>query len=208
MVRDSTREARGLDDVMRALFARSITSAGRGYAPGEFEEVAESVCRCRLDTFFAREVRGAEPIDMRPLFGRLGLREIVDSVPAVDSVGNALPDLRVVIDFTLAGAPRLVIRDSATPWAKAGLRTGDRLLTIGGEPVRAFQDFRRAVSRVRVDNTELTSSIPVEIERQGQRMRVSVAVLGYRRARVRLVDAEVVTPTERARRDLWLRGGD
>lgn len=122
MVRDSTREARGLDDIMRAMFARSLTTDKRGYAPGEFEQVADSVCGCRLDSFFAREVRGAERIDMRPVLGRLGLREVIDSIPATDSAGNA--------------------------------------------------------------------------------------VSGYRRARVRLTDAATVTPTERARRDAWLRGGD
>jgi predicted metalloprotease with PDZ domain len=208
MVRDSTREARGLDDIMRAMFARSLTSARHGYAPGELAQVADSVCGCRLDSFFAREVRGAERIDMRPVLGRLGLREVIDSIPATDSAGNALPDLRVLIDFTLPGAPRLVVRDSTTPWAKARLRTGDRLLTIGGEPVRAFQDFRRAVTHVRVDDSEGSLAIPVEIERRGQRILVSVAVSGYRRTRVRLMDAATVTPAERACRDAWLRGGD
>jgi predicted metalloprotease with PDZ domain len=208
MVRDSTREARGLDDIMRAMFARSLTTDKRGYAPGEFEQVSDSVCGCRLDSFFAREVRGAERIDMRPVLARLGLRAVIDSIPATDSAGTALPDLRVLIDFTLPAAPRLVIRDSTTPWARAGLRTGDRLLTIRGEPVRAFQDFRRAVARVRVDDSEGTSAIPVEVERQRQRIRVSVPVSGYARARVRLMDAATVTPTERVRRDAWLRGED
>jgi predicted metalloprotease with PDZ domain len=208
MVRDSTREARGLDDIMRAMFARSLTTDKRGYAPGEFEQVSDSVCGCRLDSFFAREVRGAERIDMRPVLARLGLRAVIDSIPATDSAGTALPDLRVLIDFTLPAAPRLVIRDSTTPWARAGLRTGDRLLTIRGEPVRAFQDFRRAVARVRVDDSEGTSAIPVEVERQRQRILVSVPVSGYKRARVRLMDAATVTPTERVRRNAWLRGED
>ena len=206
MVRDSTHEARGLDDIMRAMYARSLTSAKRGYAPAEFEQVADSVCGCRLDSFFAREVRGAGPIDVSPVLARLGLRDVIDSIPAVDSAGNAMPDLRVLIDFTVPATPRLVIRDSTTPWAKAGLRTGDRLRTIGGDTVRVFQDFRRAVSRIRVDDPEGTSAIPVEIERQGQRVRMSVSVSGYRRARVRLTDAATVTPAERARRDAWLKG--
>jgi len=200
MVRDSTHDARGIDDIMRAMFARSITSSPRGYSPEEFEQVADSVCECRLDALFARQVRSAARIDVRPVLARLGLRAVIDSIPATDSVGNALPDLRLFFDFTIPGSPRLIIRDSSTPWAKAGLRTGDRLLTISGEAVHSFQDFRRAVQGASV--------VPVEIERQGQRVRVTVAVSGYRRARVRLMDAATVTPTDRARRDAWLNGRD
>jgi predicted metalloprotease with PDZ domain len=149
-------------------------------------------------------VRDVGPIDVRPELARIGLRAEVDSVPATDSVGNALPDLRVGIDFTLPTSPRLVIQDSTTAWGAAGLRSGDQLISIASEPVYSFADFRRVVSGLRV--SEDASAIPVEIQRHGQRMRLSVPVAGYRRTRVRLVDAATVTPVERARRDAWLRG--
>jgi predicted metalloprotease with PDZ domain len=204
LVRDSTHESKGLDDIMRAMFARGLTSAGRGYSEDEFERVADSVCNCRLDEFFARQVRGGGPIDVRPELARLGLRAEIDSVPATDTLGNALPDLRLGIDFTIPASPRVVIRDSSTSWAVAGLRTGDQLISIAGEPVHSFGDFQRAVSGLRV--SEDASAIPVEIQRHGQRMRFSVPVAGYRRARVRLIDAATVTSAERARRDAWLRG--
>jgi len=204
LVRDSTHESKGLDDIMRAMFVRSLTSAGQGYADGEFERVADSVCTCRLDEFFARQVRGAGPIDVRPELARLGLRAVIDSIPATDTLGNAIPDLRVGIDFTIPTAPRLVIQDSSTAWGGAGFRSGDQLLTIAGEPVQSFADFRRAVSGLRI--SEDAPTVPVEIERRGQRMRFSVPVTAYRRARVRLVDAATVTSAERARRHAWLEG--
>jgi predicted metalloprotease with PDZ domain len=203
LVRDSTHESKGLDDIMRAMFERSLTSAGRGYSDDDFERVSDSVCTCRLDELFARQVRGAGPIDVRAELARLGLRAEIDSVPATDTLGNALPDLRLGIDFTVP-TPRLVIQDSSTRWSAAGLRTGDQLITIAGEPAHSFADFRRALSGLRVG--EDASAVPVEIERRGQRMRVSVLVAGYRRARVRLVDATTVTSAERARRNAWLHG--
>jgi predicted metalloprotease with PDZ domain len=203
IVRDSTRETRGLDQIMRAMFERSLTSAQRirGYPPEEFESVADSVCGCRLDAFFARQVRGTGPIDVSPVLARLGLRMVLDSIPAVDSAGNPLPDRRVFIDLTRPTVPRLVVRDTASAWGRAGLRTGDHLLTIDGASMHSLADFRNALARLRVGDSPV-----VEIERAGQPMRVSVPVTAYLRARVRLSDAPTVTAAERARRAAWLSG--
>ncbi len=52
LILDSTHEHRGLDDVMRAMRARTAAPDGRGfrgYTPAEFEQVADSVCHCRLE---------------------------------------------------------------------------------------------------------------------------------------------------------------
>lgn len=206
LVRDSTRDARGLDDVMRAMFERSLTSESqrlRGYTPEDVEVVADSVCGCRLDLFFEREVRGTGPIDLRPALARLGLRLVIDSVPATDSVGRPLPDRRLFIDLPDSGPARLVVRDS-TPWAKAGLRSGDRLRSIDGVPVRSFADFQRALARLGTPDSAAASM--VEIERGGRTMRVRVPVESYRRSRVRVIDAPTVTSEERSRRAAWLEG--
>ena len=208
LVRDSTHDARGLDQVMRAMFARSLTNASQrvhGYAPEDFEAVAQSVCRCRLTALFSREVQGTGPIDLRPALARLGLRLVIDSVPATDSVGNPLPDRRLYIDFADSSTARLVVRDSTT-WAKAGLETGDHLRAIGGEAVHSFADFRRALDRLGAPDSEAPTAVAVEVERAGQTMRMNVPVVGYRRPRVRVVDAPSVSAIERSRRAAWLAG--
>ena len=208
LVRDSTRDAHGLDDVMRAMFERSLTNASQrlhGYTPEDFQSVAESVCRCRLGDFLARQVRGTGPIDLRPALARLGLQLVIDSVPATDSAGRPLPDRRLFIDLPDSSPARLVVRDF-TPWAKAGLRTGDLLRSIDGEPVHSFADFQRALGRLGTPDSAAPSVVVVEIERGGRAMSVRVPVEGYRRPIVRVIDAPTVTPLERSRRAAWLEG--
>jgi predicted metalloprotease with PDZ domain len=92
-IRESTREARGLDDVMRAQFRAS--RAGRGFSSSSLEATVDSVCVCRLDHLFATQVRGPAPIDLRPALARLGLALMVDTVPAIESAGKARPRVRV-----------------------------------------------------------------------------------------------------------------
>jgi predicted metalloprotease with PDZ domain len=208
IVRDSTRDSRGLDDIMRVMFERSLTSTSQrvhGYSPEHFEAVADSVCQCRLDVFFAREVRGTGPIDLRPALAGLGFRLVIDSVPATDSAGHLLPDRRLFIDLADSSSARLVVRDS-TAWARGGLRSGDHLRTIGGEPVHSLADFQRALARLGTPDSAAPSAVVVEIERRGRTMRVSVPVAGYSRPRVRVIDAPTVTLMERSRRDAWLEG--
>lgn len=200
LVHDATRDTRGLDDVMRALFRPS--AGGHGFTSASLAAVIDSVCGCRLDPVFAAQVRGSALIDMAPVVGRLGLRLTVDTVPAVDSVGAPLPDLRLGMDFTRQEPPvRLVVRNPASAWSRAGLRTGDDLVTIGGRAVQRFGDLRRVLDALRIGDTAA-----VEIARAGARQRLRVGVTGYSEPRIRFSDVPEVTAEQRTRRARWLDG--
>jgi len=60
-----------------------------------------------------------------------------------------------------------------TPAEKAGLRKGDKILAIGGEPIYYFSDVSPAINLV--GNTH---SIPFTIEREGVRMELKVVPNG------------------------------
>jgi predicted metalloprotease with PDZ domain len=201
MIRDSTAGVRGLDDVMRALFAAAAD--GHGFASRDLELAADSVCACRLDGVFKRQVRGSSPIDVTPLLNRLGMRLLIDTVAATDSVGAALPDLRVGIDGGGGDGAglTLVVTNPASLWARAGLRTGDQLVRFGRRDVPGAPDFWPALRALRVGD-----SADVTVLRDGERRNVRVAITGYRRPRARLVDAQTITGEQRARRERWLAG--
>jgi predicted metalloprotease with PDZ domain len=200
VVRDATHDARGLDDVMGALFRQS--AAGQGFTSASLEAVIDSVCGCRLDQVFATQVRGGALIDVGPVIERLGLKLNVDTVPAVDSARVPVPDLRLGMDFTRPGPPlRLVVSNPASAWSRAGLRTGDDLLAIGGRAVHSLGDLRRELAALRIGDTAV-----VEIERAGAGQRVRVGVTGYSEPRIRFSDAPEVSPTARTRRARWLDG--
>jgi len=186
---------------MRALFRRA--AHGHGFRDAEWEAIADSVCRCQLDHLFETQVRGAEPIDAQPTLARLGLALTVDTVAAVDSAGNALPDPWLRVDFTrLPATPLvLVLSNPASAWSHAGLRTGDTLVAFNGAAVGSFGDLRRRLSVLRVGDTAA-----VDIRRTGREEHVRVVVTGYSRPRVRISDHSTVSAAEHARRVRWLAG--
>lgn len=201
-VRDATQERAGWDDVMRALFERSRRASDSGYTSESLEALVDSVCTCDLDAFFARDVRGPGPIDVEPLLARLGLEVRVDSVPATDSSGHALPDLRLGFDFTAPpGVLRLVLTNPATAWARAGLETGDELVALDGTPVGTYAEQQAALRPLHVGDR-----VRVDYRRAGTPRIVNVPLTGYVRPRVRFVDRSDVTPDERSRRAAWLTG--
>lgn len=202
-LRVATHDRRGLDDLMRALYAASQSPQYHGYTEADVIHSADAVCDCRLDGFFANEVRGAGPIDPTPILARLGLRLVVDSIPASDSAGRLLPDARVGIDFTAPpGVLRLVVTDSTSAFARAGVRTGDELLSVNGTAVSTFAGLRAATSRISVGDTAA-----LQLRRGDRVLDLAVPLAAYRRPRVRFVDAAVVSATERRRRAAWLNGG-
>ena len=200
LLRDSTQGTRSLDDVMRALFAQS--KSGAGFTDAGLERIADSVCGCRLGAVFTRQVRGASLVDAATIVAPLGLRVMVDSTQAVDSAGNALPDLR--IGMTLAqtgGPPRLVVRNPASIWSMSGLRTGDVLVAMNGGSIATFADLQRTLRGLHVGDT-----VAVDVRRDDVPMRVMVPVSGYVAPRVRLVDVPNATAEQRTRRARWLVG--
>jgi predicted metalloprotease with PDZ domain len=199
LIRDSTHDARGLDDLMRAMFAAS--AGGAGFTDAELEHAADSVCDCRLGSIFDHQVRGTTLIDATPIVARLGLRILVDSVPAVDSTGHALPDLRLGADFTAASGPRLVIRNPLSVWGTSGLKTGDVLASLNSRLIATFADLQRTLNSLRAGDTAV-----VDVRRDGRPTRIRVFVTGYVIPRVRVVELAHVTDEQRARRRRWLAG--
>ncbi len=195
-LRDSTHERRTLDDVFRALYAHR----GRRVSEAELESITDSVCGCRLNSFFATQVRTAGTIDLRAALARLGWRMVVDTIAAVDGEGAPLADLRIgaSVDDTVL---RLVISIPDGAWSRAGVRSGDVLVSMNGAHPATFADFYTATHRLRVGDTATLT-----LGRGEALTQISVRLVGYDRPRVRLVDVDTIGVTQRVRRARWLAG--
>jgi predicted metalloprotease with PDZ domain len=200
LVRDSTRETRGLDDVMRALFSASQRPGYRGYAPADVERSIDSVCDCNTSTLFRNQIRGTGPIAIASVVERLGLTMETDSVLVTDSAGNPSPDLRLGVDFPDAGAPaRLIINNPATAWARAGFRTGDVLESLNGATPRSYQELRQVLGALRVG-----SKAEVDVVRDGAPVHIRAEVASYFTPRVRFTEQPGATVEQHRRRAQWL----
>jgi len=200
IIRDSTRGERGLDDLMRALY--SSFALKRGFTTDDVERIASSVCSCNTRRFFDDHVRNARPLDFNRYLPSIGLRAVVDTIPATDSVGAPLPDTRIwAYPRRPDGKMRVWIHDPASVWARAGLHTGQDLVAFNNAPIDSFPDFRRAFRTVRLGQT-----VPVDIIENGRARRVTVTVTGYNRVRARVIPIPDATVAQQERRRLWERG--
>jgi S1-C subfamily serine protease len=135
----------------------------------------------------------------------LGWHLVVDSSVAVDEGGRVRPDRRLGVSFADGVPLKLVLRDSTSPWERAGLRTGDALIAIDSSPVTSFSDLQAALNGVRL-GPDTTAVVAVDIVRNGQNRRVTVPVSSYRTPRVHFEDVSGMTAEKRNHRAAWLAG--
>lgn len=198
--RDTSGGRRSIDDVMRLMLERY--SGERGFTGQDVERTVAEVCRCAVRAFFDRYVRAPGPIDFDRYLRLAGLRARVSWAPAVGRDSQPAPDTRVFA-WLPPGEQRLklLITGPATAWGRAGLHTGDRIVSVNGAPVATWPEFRGLLSRLRIGD-----SVRVEVMRPTGAFRTTVAVAGYDRPVVRVEELPGATEKQRALRAQWAAG--
>lgn len=200
VIRDATNGAKSMDDVMRAM---SRQFGGKpGFAGSDVERVIASVCTCSVKTFFNSHIRFASPIPLARYFALAGLVLETKRVPVLDGAGKPAPDLRTVT-WDDAPTPYVRIRlfQPTSAWGRAGLHSGDELVSFNGQAVKSFREFRRRLSELRVGDTA-----SVVVRRAGRETAVKVPITGYHTTTVKVSMAANPTPKARAIRERWLTG--
>ena len=200
VVRDATAGRRSLDDVVRATLERF--SGAHGYTGADLERTIDDVCRCTVRELFDRHVRSGHPIDFDRYLALIGLRTRVTWTPATGSDGRPMADGRIY-GWVPGGEQSIRLRlwNPASAWSRAGLHTGDRLVSVNGTPLAGMADFRRVFGGLRIGDTAR-----VEVSRASGPYRVTVVVTGYDRPAVRLEELPGATARQRSLRSRWLAG--
>jgi predicted metalloprotease with PDZ domain len=207
-LRDRTEFRRGMDDVERVLFDRF--AGARGFTGEDLLHVVNEVCGCDLEPFFARHVSGAEELDLDHSLALLGWRAVVGRAPARDSAGRPLPDRRLGVSpyggYGSAGGAagallKISVGDPTSAWGRAGLVTGDQLVTLNGQRIATSAELRTALAARTIGDR-----VPVEVLREGVPITARVTLTGYDRTTVAIVDLPVVTPRMRRMREVWMKG--
>jgi predicted metalloprotease with PDZ domain len=198
VVRNATNDRRSIDDVMRIMLERHagpVGFTGRG-----IERAVAEVCACAVRPIFDAYVRGAGVIDIDRYLSAIGLRSRVTWEPARNAEGAPSPDLRVFSwqpegERSLA----LLINNPASAWGRAGLHTGDRLVSVDGQRIANPRELRSALVRAKLGDT-----VRVEVQRPNGPFRATVVVAGYEYPRVRLEERAGATARQRERRQRWI----
>jgi predicted metalloprotease with PDZ domain len=201
IVRDATGGRRSMDDVMRLMLDRF--GGERGFTTLDVERAVQNVCGCNVRPFFDAHIRSASPIAFDRYLGLIGLRAVVTSQPVVRD-GAAVPDRRLnAWNPPNDSALSLLIGDPRTVWGRAGLHSGDRVLSVNGTVPRVWPEFRAIIGRANIGDT-------VRFVVRGRTSRVArsvnVVVTGYERAVARVDAISDVTEKQRRLRDEWMKG--
>jgi predicted metalloprotease with PDZ domain len=197
-VRDATRGARSMDDVMRLMNQRH---GGKTFTSLDVQRAVEEVCQCKPD-IFAKTVFAAGAIDFDRYLASLGLKANVTWEPNVDQTGRPFPDLRLQ-GYQRAGEStfRLVITDPRTAWGKAGLHSHDVLVTFNGKAVGNFGELRNALRSLAVGDTAT-----VVVIQQGTERTIRIPITAQDRPVVRLVPRDDITPDQKRAYQAWREG--
>ena len=198
IISDSTHGRKGMDDVMRLMYARYANKTA--FKGTDIERAVHDVCGCDVHRFFEDHVRNAKPIDFNPLLAPLGYRVVLNTERTVDTTGTLYPDLRIgAYAPPNGGRMRVRIFDPRTVWARAGVHTGMELVSLNRIPIDSFPDFRRVIRSIHVGDV-----VPIEVVNNGARMVVNVTVTGYENTRARVVEVADPSPAVIDRRNRWL----
>lgn len=135
IIRGKTKGRRSLDDVMRRAYdefymkspAATYYLKGRGYTIEDFARIASDVAGVDMNDFFAKYIRGVDPLPYDEALAAVGLR--LAKAPASQPYTCG-----IVIDREGPGL-RLGALQPDSPAERAGLQQGDVLISIGGTSV-------------------------------------------------------------------------
>ncbi len=198
MIRDRTNGRRNVADVMRDL-ARRFDYL-RGITNRDIQQAATRVCpSCPIRPFFKDYIYGAKQIDFDSYFSLIGMRAEVTRSPLLGVDGKPSADLRI---SPLPNQPEFRIRITSpqSAWGRAGLNTGDRLVSVDGKPVSTWTELRNWLRTLKIGDTG-----HLEIIRNGQKTNVDVPITGYETAKVRLAERDDATPRQKLLREAWAK---
>ena len=199
IIRDATNGARSMDDVMRVMLERY--SGETGFTGRDIERVVTDVCTCNVKPFFDAHVRGGNPIDVARYLGLAGLQLTAARAPQMRD-GAPVPDLRI-FGWSPEGSREVLVRllEPTSSWGRAGLHTGDRIVSMNGAAVTTWPEMRAQIIKLHIGDT-----MDVVVMRPAGRFATRVPVTGYDRPTVMITAMAEASPKQKAIRERWLSG--
>ena len=188
-VRDTTRDAASLRDIF--LWMNQNARQGQFFPDSDgVRQAAEVAGHVDLSGFFQKYVAGTEEIPWDDFFKTVGLHVVLHFTYAPD------PGFTAVRNFD---APPVVAQVTPGGEQRAGLKSGDIILELDGEV--ATSDFEQ-----RLPNRRPGDKIHLRVRNAQGEHDLHWKAGTQKQGEVEIVDNDVVTPQQRARRAAWLRG--
>ena len=164
-MRDATDNAHGLDDVMRALYARYYQK-GKGFTTDNLLALLREFGMPDVDTFYHRYVNGRDPLPYETVFPKAGID--------VTRQSTSVPFLGVTAPLSDHGQWVVEVVEPGSAAEAAGVVPGDALQQIGDIVLKADEDWSVAFrSRYR---GQAGAALPITVLRDARTLTLSTKV--------------------------------
>ena len=199
LIRGWTRGQRSLDDVMRRAYDEFYVKSpnasyylkGRGYSIEDFARVVSEVAGRDMTDWFAKYIRGVDPLPYDEALAAVGLRLAKSPASQPYTAG-------ILIDRDDRQSTRLGVLRTDSPAERAGLQQGDTLLSIGGTNVTR-ENWMSVLNRYKQGDR-----VPITIRRLRKTMELSIELGAPEQFDYRIEDLPNATPQMKTLRSAWL----
>ncbi|MGZ4818345.1 MAG: M61 family metallopeptidase [Terriglobales bacterium] len=155
------------------------------------QEAAEAVTGRDFGHFFTRYVTGVDPIPYNRFFATVGLR--------LDKQTITVPDPGFRTQRRQSAVAIVVVVNPGGEAEKAGLRAGDVIQQVNGQPASAVPE--NDVARLRIGDT-----VDLRVSAAAGPRKIKFKLAGAPVENYSIAERDDVTPAQRARRAAWIRG--
>lgn len=132
-----TKGNKNLDDLMKYLYQTYAVKANRGFTEKEFQEAAELIAGCDLDSFFKICVYSVTTPDYVKIAKSAGLEaKVTETVKSETGLATAIENGKTIVKYIAVKSPGFV----------SGINTGDEIIAINGVRVNNNADEIIALS--------------------------------------------------------------
>lgn len=191
-IRAVTKNAKSFDDVMRHLYAKYVSSPeaqkqgwiGVGFPKDGILEAINEVSGADFGDFYAKHIRGTEELPYAEVFAAAGL----DYAETTRKAHLGLTMRRRVVREVEEGGPS----------AKAGLKQGDRLVSLGGRKVEDgnLNDLLQSL--------EAGKETTIVVDREGKELELKITPVLRDKPGITLKRGAGATELQKAIVDGWL----
>ena len=199
IIRNATNSKHSIDDVMRRMMKQF--GKDKGFTNKDIEQTINKTCNCNMHDFFQQYIYGSNSIDFNKYLQLAGMRSDTTWADATSDDGKPGRDLRVYAWYNSQRKLLLGITDPESIWGKAGLHTGDEILSINDTPVVTQKTFFDMIRKA-----DIGEIISIEVKRVPGIFKADVLISGYKTASVKISELTTATEEQQKLRWHWLAG--
>jgi len=198
IIRDATNNRKSMDDVMRIMLERF--SGERGFTGIDIENILKEVSGRDFHQFFEDHVRGNKEIDFNKYLALIGMKMDLSWTDMKNADGTAMADFRA---YAFQKEAESIIRfgtsDPQSAWAKAGLHTGNEIISVNGTLIKTTDDFWRTIRSFKIGD-----KVVIETIKNSKSEKIPVTITGYKGAVVKITELNSISPRQQAVKYAWL----